>query len=295
VLETSVKLTASALTLLLLTAALPSGCAPQRQGRLPGYMIAWNQPAPPFRIVGNVYFVGTSGMGVYLFTTPAGHILLDSGFDASVPIVASNVRRLGFKFEDIELLLASHAHLDHVGGHRRVREMTGARVLVSEGDAPLLRSGGRGDFAYGDRLTFPSCEIDGTIQDQEQVELGGTVLVAHLTPGHTQGATTWTAEVVENGRPLRLVFFPSGNVSPGTQLKENPIYPEIVTDFERSFALWKTMPCDVFLGSHTAFFDLARKRALLAEGRPSPFIDPQGFRQTVADQEKLFREQLARE
>jgi metallo-beta-lactamase class B len=293
--KTTTRLTVSALALLFLTLALPTGCLRQQRG-VPASMTALNRPSQPFRIVGNVHFVGTSGMGVFLITTPAGHILLDTGFDASVPLVAGNVRRLGFKFEDIKILLASHAHVDHVGGHNRVRQMTGARVLISEGDAPLLRAGGRGDHAYGDKLPFPPCEVDGFVRDQEQIQLGGTTMIAHLTPGHTPGATTWTTIVDDRGRALEVLFYPSGTVSPGSTLKENTLYPEIVPDFERSFALWKAMPCDVFLGSHTAFFDLETKRAKLGRAPgANPFIDPQGFRRLIAEQEKLFRDLLARE
>jgi metallo-beta-lactamase class B len=272
-----------------------TACGRQQLGAVPGYMRSWNEPSEPFRVVGNVYSVGTSGMGVYLITTSAGHILLDSAFEASVPMIADNVRRLGFRFEDIKILLASHGHIDHVGGHARVRELTGARVLASTADARLFREGGRGDFAYGDTLAFRPCPPDGLIGDGDKVELGGTTLVAHATPGHTEGATTWTMEVDEQGRRLQVLFFPSGNVSPGAQLKDNPRYPGIVADFERSFARWKTMPCDVFLGAHTIFFDLDKKRARQKAGGPNPFIDPEGFRRTLEDQEQKFRARLAAE
>jgi metallo-beta-lactamase class B len=271
-----------------------TACGRQQNG-VPGFMRSWNQPSEPFRVAGNVHFVGTSGMGVYLITTGAGHILLDSAFEASVPIIAENVRRLGFELGDVKILLASHGHIDHVGGHARVRELTGARVLVSQADARLLREGGRGDFAYGDTLAFRPSPVDGIVADGQVVELGGTRLVAHLTPGHTEGATTWTMEVEEQGRKLQVLFFPSGNVSPGAQLKNNTRYPGIATDFERSFARWKTLPCDVFLGAHTIFFDLARKRDRIKPGEPNPFIDPEGYRRTVAEQERKFRSQLAGE
>jgi metallo-beta-lactamase class B len=279
---------------LWLALTVATGCGRQQTG-VPLYMRGWNRPSEPFRVAGNVYFVGTSGMGVYLLTSDAGHILLDSAFEASVPLIADSVRRLGFRFEDIAILLASHGHIDHVGGHARIRELTGARVLVSQGDARLLREGGRGDFAYGDRLTFRPSPVDGTVADGQIIELGGTRLQAHLTPGHTEGATTWTTEVEENGRRLRVLFFPSGNVSPGATLKNNRQYPGIAADFERSFARWRSLPCDVFLGAHTVFFDLPAKRARMKPGGPNPFIDPQGYARTVAEQEEKFRQQLADE
>ena len=258
-------------------------------------MRSWNLAVEPFRVVGNVYFVGTSGMGVYLITTSAGHILIDSAFEASVPMIADNIRRLGFRFEDVKLLLASHGHIDHVGGHARVRELTGAKVLVSQGDARLLREGGRGDFAYGDSLAFRGCPVDEVVGDGQRVELGGTTLVAHLTPGHTEGATTWTMEVDEQGRRLKVLFYPSGNVSPGARLKDNEKYPQIAADFTRSFARWKALPCDVFLGAHTIFFDMEKKRARQQRGGENPFIDPEGYRRTVDEQERKFRSQLEAE
>ncbi len=279
---------------LALSLAASTGCGRQQSG-VPGFMRPWNRPSEPFRVVGNVYSVGTSGVGVYLITTPAGHILLDSAFEASVPMIAENIRRLGFQPADVELLLASHGHIDHVGGHARMRELTGARVLISAPDARLLREGGRNDFAYGDTLAFRPCPPDGLVADGQKVELGGTTLVAHLTPGHTEGATTWTMQVEEEGRPLQVLFFPSGNVSPGARLKNNEKYPTIAADFERSFARWKDLPCDVFLGAHTIFFDLAGKRARQKPGAPNPFIDPEGYRRTLADQEQKFRALLARE
>ena len=282
--------TVSALALIYFLTLSPA-CGRQQTG-VPLFMRSWNRASEPFRVAGNVHFVGTSGMGVYLITTPAGHILLDSAFEASVPMIADSVRRLGFRFEDVKLLLSSHGHIDHVGGHARVRELTGARVLVSAGDARLLRAGGRGDFAYGDLLAFRPSPVDGLIADGQKIELGGTTLTAHLTPGHTEGATTWTMEVQEQGRRLRVLFFPSGLVSPGASLQNNEKYPTIVPDFERSFARWKALPCDVFLGAHTIFFDLAKKRDQQKRGGPNPFIDPEGYRRTVEEQERKFREAL---
>jgi metallo-beta-lactamase class B len=274
--------------LLVLTAALLAACAPKG---VPLEFSTWIEPFPPFRVAGNVHFVGTRNLGIFLVTTPAGHVLFDSGFEANVPALRASIEKLGFRFADVKLLLASHAHIDHVQGHAEVRRLTGARVLASERDAPVIASGGRGEWAYGDRYAWPPCPVDGVVRDGERVSLGGTTLVAHLTPGHTRGATTWTTTVVEDGRPLEVVFFASGNVPIGTpRLAGNPAYPEAVADFERSFAAWKAMPCDVFLGAHGDFFDLRGKHRRLVRGeRPSPFIDPDGFKRVVAEQEAKFR------
>jgi metallo-beta-lactamase class B len=254
-----------------------------------------NQPAEPFRIVGNVYFVGTSGLGVYLIATPAGHVLLDSGFPESVPLIAASVAQLGFRFEDVRILLASHAHIDHVGGHALVRQRVGARVLIAERDAPRLRAVGRGDFAYGDTFTYPPCPADATLQDGDRVELGGSVLTARLTAGHTEGATTWTMALEEAGQPVQLVFFPSAGL-PDVRLRHNPAYPDIARDYEQSFAVWKALACDVFLGSHTVFFDLARKRdQQKLDPGANPFVDATAFRSFIDQQELRFRARLAAE
>jgi metallo-beta-lactamase class B len=288
----------NALAVMVLTLAAPSGCSRQLTD-VPAPMYGWNRPAEPFRVVGNVHSVGTSVIGVYLITTTAGHILLDTAFEASVPRMIENIRKLGFRFEDIKIVLSSHAHIDHVGGHARVRELTGARVLVSQGDERLVREGGRRDFAYGDAFVFRGCPVDGIVHDQQKIELGGTVLTALLTPGHTEGATTWTMQVDEDGEggspPLRVVFFPSALVSPGARLKNNALYPTIAADFEKSFARWKSLPCDVFLGAHTNFFDFEDKFDRMKPGAPNPFIDPEGWKRTVAEQEAIFRDQLAHE
>jgi metallo-beta-lactamase class B len=278
--------------LILLGIAL-AGCA--HKPGVPLEMLTWDRDFPPHQVAGNVYFVGRKNVGIFLITSPAGHILLDSGFEASVPAVKASVEQLGFKFQDIKYLLASHAHVDHVQGHARVRQLTRAKVLASEKDAPYIASGGKHDTYFEDRYLWTPCPVDQIVKDGDSVELGGTRLVAHLTPGHTPGATTWTMKVTEAGKTLDVVFFPSGNVLPGTHLVGNQAYPDIARDFDRSFAAWKGLPCDIFLGAHGVFYDLDRKykRAQKRDGEtPNPFIDTEGFRHTVAEMEKTFRSRL---
>src|SRR6185295_11815761 len=164
----------------------------------------------PFRVVGNIHFVGTNELAIFLLTTPAGHILIDSGFDETVPLVRASVERLGFKITDVKILLASHAHADHVAGHARMRALTGARVLATAPDAALLRSGGGGPLALD--MTWPPVTVDGILEDGQKVTIGGTTLVAHLTAGHTPGATTWTTTVEEEGRRLDVLFFSSATL-----------------------------------------------------------------------------------
>lgn len=282
-----------AIAVALCALALAS-CASQRG--VPREMRAWNRPFEPYRVIGNIYYIGTNGIAQFLIATPAGHVLIDSGFEASVPRLADNIRALGFQFKDVKILLASHAHIDHVQGHALVRRMTGATVVVSAPDAPVIASGGEGEAVFGGVHSWSPCPVDRVVEDGARVTLGETTLVAHVTPGHTRGATTWTTEVVDGGRRLAVVFFPSANVNPGVRLVGNTRYPEIAADFRRSFGTWKSLPCDVPLGAHGSFYDMERKRAELGHAPGSnPFIDPDGYRRLVADAARRFDEQLDRE
>jgi metallo-beta-lactamase class B len=270
-------------------AALLGGCAVGVHD-VPREMRSWNKPFPAFRVAGNLYYVGTSQMAIFLFATPQGLILLDSGFEAKVPQLRHSVESLGFRFEDIKILLASHAHIDHVQGHAVIRSMTHARVLASEADAPVIATGGTGDWAYGSRYQWVPCPVDEIVNDGQAVTLGGTTLLAHLTPGHSKGATTWTTTVEEDGHQLAVVFFPSGNVPPGAHLVNNPDFPDVAAAFAHSFATWRSLPCDLFLGAHGSFFDLQAKWKRLAAGTgPNPFIDPAGYRRAIDEAEKNFR------
>ena len=256
---------------------------------------AWNQPVEPYRVVGNVYYVGAANVSSFLIVTPAGHILLDSGFAETVPLIRRNVERLGFRMGDIKILINGHAHYDHAGGLAQLKQETGAQLAASEAEAALLAAGGRGDFQFGDRLTFEPVTADRILRDGDLVGLGGVTMVARLTPGHTKGNTTWTMRVSEGRRVYDVVFVGSTTV-PGYKLVGNPEYPEIAADYARTFRLLKSLPCDVFLAPHGSFNSMLRKAELLAGGkRPNPFIDPRGYRRFLAETEKAFREQLKRE
>jgi metallo-beta-lactamase class B len=255
-------------------------------------MRAWNRRAEPFRIVDNVYFVGTNELAIFLIQTPDGNILIDSGFEDTVPLIQGSVEKLGFRFADTKILLSSHAHMDHVGGHAKVRALTGARIFATAPDAAVIRSGGGGPLALD--MSWPPAIVDHVLEDGEKVELGGRVLVAHLTAGHTPGATTWTTTVTEAGRRLNVVFFSSSTLFAEMPLENNPEYPQIARDFERSYAFWRAVPCDIFLAPHGHFFQLEDKRDRLAHGEtPNPFIDPQGFARLISEQESNFRRRLA--
>jgi metallo-beta-lactamase class B len=278
------------------------GTACSAQAGVPGAMWTWNYAFPPYQVIDNVHYVGTSEIAQFLITTPEGHLLLDSGFEASVPRLRDDIGALGFRFQDIKLLLSSHAHIDHVQAHSLVRRLTGATVVCSQRDGLVLEGGGKGDPEYEGTYSWPPCPVDRVVSDGDEVALGGTTLTARLTPGHTMGAITWTMRLkpapTEPGRarPLDLVFFPSANINPGVRLRGNARYPSIAADFERSFAIWKSLPCDVFLGAHGSFFGMREKRRRQRAGeRPNPFIDPEGYRRFVANAEQRYREELASE
>ena len=256
---------------------------------------AWNRPVEPFRVAGNIYYVGVAGVTSFLITTPEGHILLDGGFPETVPHIQDSVRKLGFKLEDVKFLINSHAHFDHAGGFARLKSLTGAKLLISEADAPLVSQGGRGDFYWGDKPTFEPAVVDRTLRDKDEVKLGGVTLVARLTPGHTKGCTTWTMKVREDGRELDVVFVGSTTV-PGYKLVNNSLYPNIAADYAYTFALLKSLKCDVFLGPHGSFFSLPEKMLRLGKGeKTNPFIDPQGYKRFVERTESEYLRQLNKE
>jgi len=281
------------LTLLLV---LLVACA--SQAGVPGNMQQWNRPFPPYRVIDNIYYVGTNEIAQFLITTPAGHILLDTGFEASVPRLRENIEQLGFRYADIKLVLTSHAHIDHVQAHALVRRQTGAQVVVSSADAPFVESGGKGETVFDGVYAWTPCHVDRRVNDGDQVTLGGTSLIAHLTPGHTLGATTWTTQVHDRGKSLNVVFFPSANINPGVHLLGNRRYPQIASDFERSFATWKALSCDVFLADHGDFYGMKDKYARLRAGAgapTNPFIDPEGYRRYIDSAEQRFRAELEEE
>jgi metallo-beta-lactamase class B len=257
---------------------------------------SWNQPVEPYKVVGNVYYVGASDITSYLITTPEGHILLDGGFEETVPIIRESVKKLGFKIEDVKILLSSHAHYDHAAGLAELKKLTGAAFYASEKDAPRHAQGGRNDFHFGDQYPYPPITADRLLKDGDTVKLGGVTLTAHLTPGHTPGNTTWTMQVQEGGKSYAVAFVSSPTINPGVVLTNNPKYPEIAGDYARTFRVLKSLPCDVFLGSHANFFDGLKKAERLRKGEtPNPFLDPKGCREFIAKREKMYQDQLAKE
>lgn len=275
--------------LLLLILIMPATASAQKSAA----EREWNRPVEPFRLIGNIYYVGAANVSAYLIVTPQGHILTDGGFEETAPLILASIEKLGFKPRDVRVLLNSHAHTDHAGGLAALKKATGAPLYASAGDAPMLRSGGHGDFRFADSMTFAPVVPDSVITDRKVITLGGTKLTLQLTPGHTRGCTSWTVDVVEDGRKVPVLFTCSTSVL-DYRFGENPSYPGIREDFEKTFARFKSLPCDVLLASHGVFMDLHGKRARMGEGRPNPFIDPGGCRTHFAAQEDNFRKALRR-
>ncbi|MGK2857054.1 MAG: subclass B3 metallo-beta-lactamase [Thermoanaerobaculia bacterium] len=261
---------------------------------------SWTAPVEPFRVVGNIYYVGTAELSSWLIVTPDGYILLDAPLEENVPLILGNIEKLGFDPKKIRILLNSHAHLDHAGGLAAIKAKTGARLYMSKADAELAARGGRGDFAFGDDAAYPPVTADVILQDGQGVTLGGaapvgTTLVAHLTPGHTKGNTTWTTRVRDGDRELVVIFAPSLS-APGYKLVRNTAYPEIVDDYRSTFERLARVEADVFLATHGSFFDLVRKAAARRAGdEANPFVAPGEYRAFVEHWRKEFEENLARQ
>jgi metallo-beta-lactamase class B len=266
--------------------------------KIPESWRAWNEPFKPFRIIGNVYYVGPAGVSSFLITTPNGHILIDTGFESTMPRIKESVTKLGFRMQDIKILLSSHAHLDHVGGHALIKKLTGAKIMMSEADAAMLATGGTTDFTpYStNTVAYAPARADQLLRDGDKVSLGGTKLICHLTPGHTKGCTTWTMEAKEGERIYHVLFFGSTTVLDGVSLVNNKEYPNIADDYLSTYKKLKSLPCDVFLAPHAGFFGLAEKAERLERGeKPNPFIAPSAYRNFISRAESEFREKLQRE
>jgi metallo-beta-lactamase class B len=202
------------------------------------------------------------------------------------------VEKLGFKFGDIKILLISHAHADHCAGSAAIKKLTGAKYMVMQPDVEEIENGGLTNFRYGDKANlYPPTKVDSVLKDLDEVKLGGSVLTAHLTPGHTRGCTTWTMKVTDGGKSLNAVIIGSPNVNPGYQLVGNAKYPQIATDFEKTFQVLNSLPVDIFLGAHGSYYGMIAKYALLKPNGPNPFIDPQGYHAYVAEREEAFRKE----
>jgi metallo-beta-lactamase class B len=246
----------------------------------------WHRPFPAFKIVGNLYYAGTADLAVYLINTPQGNILINSDFAEDVPLIHKSIEGLGFKYGDTKILLISHAHSDHDEGVGLIKRETGATLMVMDADVPAVESTAPGR---------PGAHVDRVLHDGDTVELGGSRLTAHLTPGHTKGCTTWTMQVHEGARTLNAVIIGSPNVNPGYVLVGNKDYPQIAQDYVKTFKVLKGLPCDLFLGAHGAYFGMKAKYEKAKAGEANPLIDPEGYKAYVSEREATFEKEWKRQ
>ena len=246
----------------------------------------WHRAFPAFRIAGDLYYVGTADLAVYLVHTPQGNILINSDFEEDVPLIRHSIEHLGFQYKDTKIILISHAHGDHDAATGLIKKETGAKLMVMEADVAEEESTAPGR---------PGAHVDRVLHDGETVELGGAKLIARWTPGHTKGCTTWTMQAPDGGRTLNAVIVGSPNVNPGYILVGNQKYPQIAQDYVKTFAVLKSLPCDLFLGAHGGYFGLQAKYDKMKSGGGNPFIDPAGYKAYVDEREATFRKEWERQ
>jgi metallo-beta-lactamase class B len=259
-------------------------------------------PDEPFKIAGNLYYVGSTGVTSFLLTGPDGHVLIDGGYPETAPLIIGSIKKLGFNIKDVKVLLNTHAHFDHSGGLRELQDSSGAQLWISEGDAGLIARGGAGDRVYGPLRflgvgRFPAPRIDHRFKSDTTIRVGPVAVTAHVTAGHTPGCTSWSFPVRHNNRDLFAVDICSLSLLPFMSFVEPESYPGIRSDFERSFTTLRDLPADIFLGAHGSFFDLERKHreSATAKDAADPFIDRVGYLEYIDAMEKRFRGELAKE
>lgn len=244
----------------------------------------WEEPATPRHIAGPIYFVGTIGLASYLITTTQGNILLYTGLPSSGPMIEKSIRALGFKPEDIKILITGHAHIDHVGAFAYFKKLSGAQVEIMDAEKELIESGGKTDFHYGQysQFQFEPVKVDRVLHDHDTVTLGGVGMTALFTPGHTQGGTTWVMNVIDNGKSYKVVFPDGMSINPGYRVEVHPSYPGIRENYEKTIEILSSLHPDIWLPSHTDFFDFDAKSKRVMPNGENPFADPKGYEKYIA-------------
>lgn len=255
----------------------------------------WSRPLPGHRVVGNLYSVGTWDLGCFLVTSEAGHILINTGLADSTPLLRANVEALGFRFEDIRILLTMQAHYDHTAAFAEIKEITGAALWATADDAPLLADGGASDPHFRGEYPFAPVEVDRILADGEVIELGEARLEVIETPGHTPGSVTYAMTAHENGREYRVLLANMGSMNPGLRLLEDPTYPGIAEDFAETFRRQLELEVDIWVAAHASQWGLHDKYRPGNPYDPEAFVDPEGFREQVLYYQELFEEELAAE
>ncbi len=258
-------------------------------------VLKWEEPAEPVRIVGPIYFVGTKGLGVFLFTTSEGHVLMNTGMPSSGPMIVDSIRKLGFKPEDIKLMINGHAHIDHAGAFAFMKKLTGAQLAVMKDDVAAMESGDKDDFKYANDFAYEGVKVDRVLRDGDQIRMGDVLLTAYHTPGHTRGATTWIANLVVDGKAY-IVAFPDGaGFNPGYRVAKDPSYPGIEDDYRNTHHEREMIKPDIWLAQHNEYYDLEGKRKRAETEGVKAWIDPEGYRRFVAGKKRAFEDEVDEE
>jgi metallo-beta-lactamase class B len=258
--------------------------------------LKWEEPEEPVRIVGPLYFVGTKGLGVFLFTTSEGLILMNTGMPSSGPMIVESIRKLGFRPEDIKIMINGHAHADHAGAFAYLKERFGASPAVMKDDVAAMESGDKDDFKYGNDLVYPPVKVDRMLLDGDTVTLGDVLLTAYHTPGHTRGATTWVANIVAGGKAYTVAFPDGAGFNPGYRVAQwPPSYPGITDDYRRTHRFLEMLKPDIWLAQHNEYYDLPGKRKRAETEGVKAWMDPEGYRRFIASKKRAFENQVDEE
>ena len=270
---------------LLAVSALPLGAQPE----------GWTRPFPGHRVIGNLYAVGTYDLGVFLITSEGGHILINTALEDSATSIRDNMESLGFRLEDVKILLTMQAHWDHTAALAEIKQLAGAKMWATAGDAPVLEDGGFSDPHFGGRVSFRPVKVDRIIADGEVITLGSTRLTVIETPGHTAGSSSYSMTVREDGRDFRVVIANMGTINRGKKLVVDPTYPGVAEDFAKTFRRQKAMEIDVWVAAHGSQYGLHDKYRPGQAYDPATFVDPEGFLAAVERLESLYQKQLEAE
>lgn len=255
----------------------------------------WSKPFPGHRVIGNLYAVGTYDLSVFLITSDDGHILINTGLEDSTPLIRDNIEALGYRLEDVKILLCMQAHFDHTGALAEIKEITGAQLWATPDDDRILEDGGFSDPHFGGRQSFKPIKVDKVIHDGDLIELGDIKLTVHEHGGHTEGSSSYTMEVPENGRIYQVAIANMGTINSGKRLVVDPTYPGVAEDFAATFKAQKEMPVDVWVAAHGSQYHLHDKYQPGDPYRPETFVDPEGFLAEVEKLEQLYLQQIEAE
>lgn len=255
----------------------------------------WDEPADPIHIAGPLYFVGTRGLSSWLFVTSEGNILLNTGTSKSGPMIVQSIKTLGFKPEDIKIIINGHGHSDHAGAFAYMKQLTGAQIAIMQEDVAMIEDGGKSDFYYGKDwqvMGQPPVKVDRVLRDGDTVRLGEVILTAYHTPGHTKGATTWVTTLIEKGKAYKVVFPDGGGFNPGYKVAQPESYPGINQDYRNTLHFLESLRPDIWGGHHTEYFDLEGKRKLAATEGVNAWVDPEGYRRFIASKRRAFEDEV---